>query len=107
MDDYIREAIVKLDSTHNSMHNAAPVHAGQMTQHGFVSGPLRWFVDYGCRDDYGTTLATTSAWAGFYYFCARDTEDALVWPDGLGTVSSLSIVTAVDGETGTTLTCLD
>jgi hypothetical protein len=29
---------------------------------------LRWLVEYGCRDDFGSTLAQTSAWAGVHYF---------------------------------------
>jgi hypothetical protein len=37
-------------------------------------------------DDYGTTLDTTSAWAALHYFCSRETEQALVWKDGLGSV---------------------
>ena len=59
-----------------------------MDLHGFTSLPLRWFVDYGCRDDYGTTLDSTSAWVAFHYFCSRDTENSLVWEDGLGTLIS-------------------
>jgi protoporphyrinogen oxidase len=38
---------------------------------GLTSPRLRWYVEYGCRDDYGATLATTSAWAGLFYFAAR------------------------------------
>ena len=57
-----------------------------MERHGFTSEPLLWFVDYGCRDDFGTTLETTSAWAAFHYFCSRETENALVWQDGLGAI---------------------
>jgi hypothetical protein len=38
---------------------------------GLTSPRLRWFVEYGCRDDYGASLATTSAWAGLFYFAAR------------------------------------
>jgi hypothetical protein len=57
-----------------------------MERQGFTSEPLLWFVDYGCRDDYGTTLETTSAWAALHYFCSRETENALVWPDGLGAI---------------------
>lgn len=59
-----------------------------MDANGFTSPPLRWFVDYGCRDDYGTTLETTSAWVAFHYFCSRETENSLVWEDGLGSVIS-------------------
>eukprot|EP01043_Picozoa_sp_COSAG02_P063935 COSAG02_NODE_9200_length_2291_cov_1.577555_4_plen_314_part_01 len=59
-----------------------------MDTNGFTSPPLRWFVEYGCRDDYGTTLDTTSAWVAFHYFCSRETENSLVWEDGLGSIVS-------------------
>ncbi|MCK7490550.1 MAG: hypothetical protein MZW92_01185 [Comamonadaceae bacterium] len=31
---------------------------------GLTSPPLHWYVNYACRDDYGTDYAQTSAWAG-------------------------------------------
>ncbi|WP_138990339.1 NAD(P)/FAD-dependent oxidoreductase [Larkinella sp. C7] len=50
---------------------------------------LRWFLEYGCKDDYGTTLANTSAWAGLHYFAARkgvaanaEANAVLTWPEG-------------------------
>src|SRR5207248_1468940 len=45
-----------------------------------------WYVDYCCRDDYGCTLETTSAWAAIHYFTARGVEDpeVLTWPEGNG-----------------------
>ena len=54
---------------------------------GWRSERLRWFVEYGCRDDFGATLAQTSAWAGIHYFAARvgasgDSADFLTWPEG-------------------------
>lgn len=51
---------------------------------------LRWFVEYACRDDYGTMLETTSAWAGIFYFASRlakladDDEPLITWPEGNG-----------------------
>ena len=56
---------------------------------GFTSARLRWWVEYACRDDFGTDLAHTSAWAGVHYYAARDTDpeygDAvLTWPEGNG-----------------------
>lgn len=57
---------------------------------GFKSERLRWLLDYACRDDYGTTLETTSAWAGIFYFAARKTgpgeesHPLLSWPQGNG-----------------------
>src|SRR5262245_45865142 len=36
------------------------------------SAPLRWYVNYCCRDDYGAGIEKISAWAGVHYFAARD-----------------------------------
>jgi glycine/D-amino acid oxidase-like deaminating enzyme len=53
-----------------------------------VSSPrVRWWVEYACRDDYGSDLAHTSAWAGVHYYAARDAdpeygEVVLTWPEG-------------------------
>src|SRR5438105_13247040 len=56
---------------------------------GLGSPRLRWYVEYACRDDFGATLAQTSAWAGVHYFAARLDEagqpaDFLTWPEGNG-----------------------
>ncbi|MEM7356750.1 MAG: NAD(P)-binding protein [Acidobacteriota bacterium] len=54
---------------------------------GWRSERLRWYVDYCCRDDYGCTLDTTSAWAGWHYFCSRsDAVEYLTWPEGNGRI---------------------
>ncbi|MBQ7568296.1 NAD(P)/FAD-dependent oxidoreductase [bacterium] len=59
-----------------------------MNRRGWTSYRLRWYVEYGCRDDYGTSLSTTSAWAALNYFIGRHTnrtgpEDGLfTWPEG-------------------------
>lgn len=54
-----------------------------MASSGWDSVPLRWWVEYGCRDDYGCSLETTSAWAGLHYHAARAAdEELLVWPEG-------------------------
>ncbi|HEX7153981.1 MAG TPA: FAD-dependent oxidoreductase [Thermoanaerobaculia bacterium] len=56
----------------------------------FTSPRLRWFVEYGCRDDYGTLLADTSAWAGLFYFASRvvepgvESEPFITFPEGNG-----------------------
>ncbi len=65
----------------------------------FSSPRLYWMLDYACRDDYGSTLETTSAWAGLFYFCARkqlrregearppvleDSHPLVAWPEGNG-----------------------
>ncbi|WP_411884607.1 NAD(P)-binding protein [Polaromonas sp. YR568] len=59
--------------------------------------PLRWYLDYCCRDDYGAGLDTVSAWAGIHYFASRHGFQApgeppsadrdggvLTWPEGNG-----------------------
>ncbi|SEL88984.1 NAD(P)-binding Rossmann-like domain-containing protein [Stigmatella aurantiaca] len=57
---------------------------------GFRSPRLKWLVDYACRDDYGTTAEGVSAWAGIWYFAARQdgrgerSEGFLSWPEGNG-----------------------
>ena len=63
--------------------------AAYMDAHDWRSPRLRWLVEYGCRDDFGATLAQTSAWAGVHYFAARLDEggqpaDFLTWPEGNG-----------------------
>jgi predicted NAD/FAD-binding protein len=62
-----------------------------LDQQGYNSQSLRWYVNYCCRDDFGTTLETTSAWAGIHYFAARSglaantTPDSVItWPEGNG-----------------------
>jgi phytoene dehydrogenase-like protein len=66
-----------------------------MTQYldrrGWNSPLLRWYVDYCCRDDYGSTSAAVSAWAGLHYFAARngvaanaDATNVVTWPEGNG-----------------------
>ena len=56
---------------------------------GVTSPRVRWWVEYACRDDYGTDLAGTSAWAGVHYYAARDPDPeygdvVLTWPEGNG-----------------------
>lgn len=59
----------------------------------FDSPRLKWLVEYACLDDFGSTAADTSAWAGIWYFCARQTgeeknEGYLSWPEGNGRLIS-------------------
>lgn len=56
--------------------------AAYLDRHGWTSPRLRWWVEYGCRDDYGSLLADTSAWAGLHYFASRPGEGQYVWPEG-------------------------
>ena len=55
------------------------------------SAPLRWYVNYCCRDDYGAGIEKVSAWAGVHYFASRDARAAnapsyavVTWPEGNG-----------------------
>ncbi len=57
----------------------------------FTSKPLLWYVDYCCRDDYGSTAEFVSAWAGIHYFAGRrgtaansEQNAVLTWPQGNG-----------------------
>ncbi|MCW3796878.1 FAD-dependent oxidoreductase [Sphingomonas sp. BN140010] len=60
-----------------------------LEQRGWRSPPLRAYVRYCCRDDYGTEPEGVSAWAGIHYFAARrgwaangDGDRELTWPEG-------------------------
>ncbi|WP_026791144.1 FAD-dependent oxidoreductase [Pleomorphomonas oryzae] len=62
-----------------------------MGREGFTSDLLRWYVNYACRDDYGTVFSETSAWAGIHYFASRngqaanaESDDVVTWPQGNG-----------------------
>ncbi len=63
--------------------------AAYLKQNNFTSPPLLWYLEYCCKDDYGTRLDNTSAWAGIHYFAARKGKGAnakdstvLTWPEG-------------------------
>ncbi len=60
-----------------------------LASRGWNSRPLRWYVEYACRDDFGAGLEETSAWAGVHYFAGRETDpqygdNVLTWPEGNG-----------------------
>lgn len=57
----------------------------------FTSEYIHWYVNYCCRDDFGTPHHLISAWAGIHYFAARKGKgdnaghnDVLTWPEGNG-----------------------
>lgn len=61
-----------------------------LAREGYRSPRLLWWLEYGCRDDYGCTLKTTSAWALMLYHAARvpnagsPSAPFLTWPEGNG-----------------------
>lgn len=61
-----------------------------LAQNDYRAPSLLWYLDYCCRDDYGTGIDRVSAWAGLHHFCARGGAAAgaeggawLTWPGGL------------------------
>jgi len=62
-----------------------------LLQQGFDSPLLHWYVNYCCRDDYGSTSQQTSAWAALHYFASRNgvatnaqPGSVITWPEGNG-----------------------
>ncbi len=55
-----------------------------LTRERFTSPAVRWWVEYGTRDDYGASLMQASAWAAVHYFAGRasDEDGPLTWPEG-------------------------
>ena len=66
-----------------------------LTHNGYRSPTLHWYLNYCCRDDFGTRFDQVSAWAGLHYFCSRFgmAENAesgawLTWPGGLSPLTT-------------------
>jgi phytoene dehydrogenase-like protein len=66
-----------------------------LEQSGYRSPTLHWYLNYCCRDDYGTRYDKVSAWAGLHYYCSRWGQAAnagngawLTWPGGMQPVAS-------------------
>ena len=57
---------------------------------GLDSPHLHWYVNHACRDDYGTSSAAVSAWAGIHYFACRDGQAANAGSD--------TVLTAPEGN---------
>ncbi len=61
-----------------------------LTEKGFQSDVLNWYVNYCTLDDFGMGAPSVSAWAGLHYFCSRrptheyDDHKILTWPEGNG-----------------------
>jgi hypothetical protein len=66
-----------------------------LDREGYRSPTLHWYLNYCCRDDYGTRYDKVSAWAGLHYYCSRWGKAAnagngawLTWPGGLQPLAS-------------------
>jgi protoporphyrinogen oxidase len=100
--------------------------ADWLRQNSFTSERLVWYCDYACRDDYGSKLEQTSAWAGLFYFCSRvrksgeESQPFITFPEGNGrfvkhlyesvkdnTRQSHMVVSVVPNEKGSDVICLD
>ncbi len=62
-----------------------------LIQQRFQAPTLHWYLNYCCRDDFGSRYDQVSAWVGLHYFCSRIGRAAnaesgawLTWPGGLG-----------------------
>jgi hypothetical protein len=62
-----------------------------LEENGYTSPHLQWYVNYCCRDDFGTDYQFTSAWAGIHYFAGRKgvaanapAQSVITWPEGNG-----------------------
>jgi hypothetical protein len=73
-----------------------------LDQKSLRSPRLRWWLDYACRDDYGSHLEDTSAWAALFYFAGRmktggaPAQPILTWPEGNGRLVSHLLASAKD-----------
>jgi monoamine oxidase len=86
----------KVPASRTQIAPAAMTFIAWLDREGLTDPHLRWYLDYGCRDDYGAGLGTVSAWAGLHYFAARhgfhppgfdeggEREQILTWPEGNG-----------------------
>lgn len=60
-----------------------------LQQHNYNSAYLHWYINYCCRDDFGTDYSQCSAWAGIHYFAGRKgiaanapPQSVITWPEG-------------------------
>ncbi len=80
-----------------------------LDQNGYRSPTLHWYLNYCCRDDYGTRYDKVSAWAGLHYYCSRWGKAAnagegawLTWPGGLAPVAErLAAASGIARKAGT------
>lgn len=80
-----------------------------LDQNGYTAPTLHWYLNYCCRDDYGTRYDKVSAWAGLHYYCSRWGQAAnagngawLTWPGGMAPVAkALAEKSAIARRAGT------
>jgi phytoene dehydrogenase-like protein len=80
-----------------------------LDQNGYRSPTLHWYLNYCCRDDYGTRYDKVSAWAGLHYYCSRWGQAAnagngawLTWPGGMAPVAEkLAAASGIERRAGT------
>ena len=80
-----------------------------LLQRGYTAPTLHWYLNYCCRDDYGTRYDKVSAWAGLHYYCSRWGQAAnagngawLTWPGGMAPVAeALAKKSAIARRAGT------
>jgi hypothetical protein len=60
-----------------------------LVQEQFKNEFIYWYINYCCKDDFGTGINEVSAWAGIHYFASRNATTAnansgevLTWPEG-------------------------
>lgn len=63
--------------------------ADWLSKNNYTSKPLLWYINYCCKDDYGSTIDNVSAWAGLHYFAGRrgtaanaEMNAVVTWPEG-------------------------
>lgn len=85
-----------------------------LAQRGYRSRRLHWYANYCCRDDYGATTSSVSAWAGLHYFASRngvsanaDPSSVLTWPEGNGhLVREIARQGAAEIQRNSVVTCV-
>jgi len=62
-----------------------------LKDNGYNSTYLLWYLNYCCKDDFGSLAKDISAWAGLHYFASRrgkagntEPNSVITWPEGNG-----------------------
>lgn len=74
-----------------------------LNSHDYKSPHLLWYLNYCCKDDYGSDINNTSAYAGLHYFCARRASASnahhsavITWPEGNAFLANLLMAPVKD-----------